>query len=149
MCWPESQVWKALSLRWTSFNASVTTCEGEHSRYSAYFVSVDRASSSRRSCTTVVLGCLGGAFRSAIRVSPSCIWNCFFLHSDLLTSLYARGQNTVTLPARRAGATPKNFGRLKAVTSGVAPAHPRVLPACRCHLLPLRMCRSLKSLRCS
>src|SRR5206468_12707539 len=28
----------------------------------------------------------------------------------------------------------------------VAPAHPRVLPACRCHLLPLRICRSLKTL---
>src|SRR5947209_1008595 len=54
-----------------SFSASVTTCDGEHARNSAYFVSVDRASSSSRSCKTVVFGCLGGAFRTGIETHSS------------------------------------------------------------------------------
>src|SRR5579859_2219956 len=55
----------------------MTTCDGEHSRYAAYFVSVHRASSSSRSCTTVVLGCLGGAFKTGIAIFS-------FLYSELL-----------------------------------------------------------------
>jgi hypothetical protein len=39
----------------------------------------------------------------------------------LVTFVYARGQNAVTLSARRAGATPQTFGRLKAVKVGSLP----------------------------
>ena len=49
-------------------SASVTTCEGEQSRNAAYFVSFTLASSSSRNCTTVVLGCFGGAFKIAIKI---------------------------------------------------------------------------------
>jgi len=41
------------------------------------------------------------------------------LHYKLPAPIAARGQNTVTLPAWRAGATLRNFGRLKAHKSGV------------------------------
>jgi len=48
VCWPESQDWNSLSFWQTCFSASVTTCEGEQSRNSAYFVSFILASSSSR-----------------------------------------------------------------------------------------------------
>ena len=51
-------------------------------------------------------------------------------HCNLHAPNPARGQNTAPSSSGRAGATPQNFGRLKAVKSGVAPAHPSVLPAC-------------------
>jgi len=76
-CWPESQVWNSLSLLQTSMKASVTTYEGEQSRNSAHSASFNFASSSSRSCTTVVLGCLSGAFKIDIRP-------CFFLYLALL-----------------------------------------------------------------
>src|SRR5208337_43408 len=70
-CWPRSQDWNSLSLLQTSFKASVTTYDGEQSRNSAYFVSFSLVSPSSRSCTTVVLGCFGGAFRTAIGIISS------------------------------------------------------------------------------
>jgi hypothetical protein len=78
-----------------------------------------------------------------ILLPNSCPW------SPSLTSIRntkAWRRLSPTLPASRAGATPLWFGRLKAVKSGVAPAHPSVLAACICHLRPLRICRSLKTL---
>ncbi len=107
------------------FNASVTTYDGELSRNSAYFVKFARASSSSRSWIGVVFGCLIGAFRTAIEILS---FRC--------SGLFALCIRVRLLLRMHAGKT-----RHRA-----APAHPRVLAARICHLLPSRMYRSLKSL---
>src|SRR5215469_2740308 len=71
VCWPDSQDWNSLSLLQTSFRASATTYDGEQLRNSAYLVSLILASSSSLSWTTVVFGCLGGAFKTDIEMFSS------------------------------------------------------------------------------
>jgi len=51
------------------------------------------------------------------------------LHYKMFAPTPARGQNTTPSCSGRAGATPRNFGWLKAVKSGVAPARFSVFPA--------------------
>src|SRR6266478_2766826 len=112
---------------------------------SAYLSRLHLTSSSKRTCSVVVFGCFDGAFRSAKCFSSFrhswCITTC--ITKCLLRFLHAGKHGPELLGA---GAIPRNFGRLKAPKSGVAPAHPSVLPACICHLLPSRIYRSLKSL---
>src|SRR5947209_1008597 len=68
----------------------------------------------------------------ASRLIPPFAPNLFLLHTRLIASLYARGQNTAPSSSGWAGATPGNFGRLKAGESGVAPTQHGVLAASNC-----------------
>lgn len=53
----------------------------------------------------------------------------YSLHYKMCAPPPARGQDTAPSCSGRAGVTPPNFGRLKAVQSGVAPARFSVFPA--------------------
>ena len=113
VCWPESHAWNSLSFWQTCLSASVTTYDGEQSRNSAYFVSLSLASSSSRKLYDCGFGLLGWCFQDChFDLLLSVIGPASTLDLGSNTFLYARGQNTVTVPRWRAGATPQNFGRL-------------------------------------
>src|SRR6516225_258998 len=95
-----------------SFRASVTTYDGEPSRNSAYFVSLILASSSSRNWTTVVFGCLGGAFKTGIELVSSLDLRFVLLRipNCLLLCMHAAKPRPPLL-GDEAGATPRALRR--------------------------------------
>src|SRR5260370_39864448 len=77
-----------------------------------------------RACTVTVLGCFGGAFNSDNGLLVSCLNKMSDMLSDEFSGLlYATAQYAFARTAynRRAGATPRNFGRLRAHKMGSLP----------------------------